>query len=259
MVPALLAAALIAPLSFRVTPEIRSTYVSLGKIVEDRPMQTTQIRVACDLGDFGRIGIRNWNVSSLTDRRDDVHRHALYHTEFGPRWEYDFELAEGWKLKSDFGLGWTIYDGFDASSGNRSYRWWQEDFSLENPYLSPFGRIRRCVHGNDYLYTRLGVRHRFDLGGGILLTPEVAIDGGSSRNQNRVFGRRADGSSLGSGFYSISPRLELTWNANEYCSVFVYVEQYDVLGSARSVNKCYNYRCAHNDWTHGGVGLRLKF
>lgn len=91
---AILAAGVLSPFFLEVTPEVRSTYQSLGKIVEDRPMQITNVRAGYDAGDFGRFGIRNWDVSSLTDRRHDAHRHAFYHFEFGPTWEYDLKLAE---------------------------------------------------------------------------------------------------------------------------------------------------------------------
>ena len=76
---AFLFASFLSPLFFELAPEVRSTYQSLGKIVEDRPMQVTSARFGYDAGSFGRFGIRNWDVSSLTDRRDDAHRHALYH------------------------------------------------------------------------------------------------------------------------------------------------------------------------------------
>ena len=84
----LFASSLIAPFFVEVSPEVRSTYVSLGKLMEDRPMLVVGSRVGFDAGDFGRFGIRNWEVSSLTDRRSDAHRHAAYHSEFGPTWQY---------------------------------------------------------------------------------------------------------------------------------------------------------------------------
>ena len=86
MIP-LLAAGVLSPFFFEATPEVRSTYQSLGKIVEDRPMQMTSLRGGFDAGDFGRFGVRNWNVSSLTGRRSDAHRHALYHSELGLTWQ----------------------------------------------------------------------------------------------------------------------------------------------------------------------------
>ena len=68
MVTGIIAASLLTPFFLEVTPEVRSTYQSLGRIVEDRPMQVTGVRFGYDSGRFGRFGIRNWDVSSLTDR-----------------------------------------------------------------------------------------------------------------------------------------------------------------------------------------------
>ena len=98
MIP-LLAAGVLSPFFFEATPEVRSTYQSLGKIVEDRPMQMTSLRGGFDAGDFGRFGVRNWDVSSLTGRRSDAHRHALYHSELGLTWQRDIEIADGWRLR----------------------------------------------------------------------------------------------------------------------------------------------------------------
>ena len=257
---AILAAGVLSPFFLEVTPEVRSTYQSLGKIVEDRPMQITNVRVGYDVGDFGRFGIRNWDVSSLTDRRHDVHRHALYHTEFGPTWQYDIDIADGWRLKSDLTRSWTLYRGFENRESNRTYHWWQIDQSLENPYVVPFYRLRRCFRGNDYVYFKAGVRRKFTVWESLSFTPSLFAEGGSSRNNRRVLGEKPDWGKWGSGVSSVSFRLETAWAFNENVSVFAFVEQYEVVGrSARHANAESSYRCAHNDWTHGGIGLRLKF
>ena len=248
------------PFSAQVTPEIRTTYLSLGKIVEDRPMQITSVKAYFGLGDFGKIGFRNWDVSSLTPRRGDVHRRALYHTEYGPSWQHGLDIADDWRLNSELNCSWTVYRGFENTDSNKTYWWWQIEQSLANPYLTPYYVLRRCVSGSDYLYCRLGVRRSFPIWSSLSITPALAIDGGSNRNQVRVFGRQADGSSVGTGFYTISPRLELSWKFTGNFTAFIFIEQYEVLGhSAREANRNLNYRCAHNDWTHGGIGLRCSF
>lgn len=256
----LLAATLLSPFFFELTPEIRSTYQSLGKLVEDRPMQVTSARVGVDAGAFGRFGIRNWDVSSLSDRRADVHRHAIYHTEFGPTWQYALALADGWKLTADLTRSWTIYRGFRHGDGDRTYHWWQLDQSLENPYLVPFYRVRKCFRGNDYFYFKTGLRRRFALTERLSVTPSVYAEGGSSRNQTRVLGAKPDGGEWRSGVSSVSVRLEAAWRFDENVSAFVYIEQYGIVGGdARRANGPDVYRCAHDDWTHGGFGLRLRF
>jgi len=256
----LLAAGVLSPFFLHVSPEVRSTYVSLGKIVEDRPMQVTFVRGGIDAGDFGRFGIRNWDVSSLTDRRHDAHRHALYHTEFGPTWQYDLKFRKDCWLVSDLTRSWTMYRGFDDRASNKTYHWWQVDQSLENPYLVPFYRLRRCFRGNDYLYFKVGARRRFSVVGGLYVTPSVFAEGGNSRNNRRVLGAKPDGDRWSSGVSSVSFRLELGWKACENVTAFAFVEQYEVVGGeARRANADSSYRCAHNDWTHGGVGLKIAF
>ena len=254
-------ASALSPFFFEVAPEIRSTYVSLGKIVEDRPMQMTGVRGGIDAGDFGRFGVRNWDVNSLTGRRHDVHRHALYHTEFGPTWQYDLDIAEDWRLKNDLTRSWTMYRGFNAARSNRTYHWWQIDQSLENPYMVPFWRLRRTFRGSDYLYFKAGLRRKFPIWEGLSVTPSVFVDGGTKRSWRRTFGQKANGDDWAcGGIASASARLELGWAFNSNLSAFAYVEQYGIVGGdQRRANGANAYRCAHDDWTHGGVGFRLRF
>ena len=257
---AILAAGVLSPFFFEATPEVRSTYQSLGKIVEDRPMQLTFVRGGYDAGEFGRFGIRNWDVSSLTDRRHDAHRHALYHTEVGLTWQYDLVLADGWRLKSELARSWTMYRGFENRASNRTYHWWQIDQSLENPYVVPFYRLRRCFRGNDYLYFKAGLRKRVTFLDDFYLTPSVFAEGGNSRNKRRVFGPKQGGGEWHDGVASVSFRLEVGWKVSENLTAFAFVEQYEVVGGdERRTNGASSYRCAHNDWTHGGAGLRMMF
>jgi len=260
MGPVSLIASLLSPFFLELTPEVRTTYQSIGKIVEDRPMQIMSLRFGWDTGTFGRFGVRNWDVSSLTDRREDVHRHALYHTEWGPTWQYDWRLAEGWTLKSDLTRSWTIYRGFEAESSNKTYHWWQVEQSLENPYAVPFYRLRRAFRTNDYLYFKAGVRRRFDVWRALSLTPSVFIEGGDRRNQQRVFGRNVAGDGWHNGVGSVSFRLETSWRFNDMVTAFVAVEQYEVVGDdARNTADAGTNPCAHKDWTHAAIGLRLRF
>lgn len=260
MVTGLIAASLLTPFFLEVTPEVRSTYQSLGKIVEDRPMQVTSVKFGYDTERFGRFGIRNWDVSSLTDRRHDAHRHALYHTEFGPTWDFDYSFTDDLKLKTSLTRSWTMYRGFSNSKSDRTYHWWQIDQSLENPYLVPFYRARKCFRGNDYFYFKVGIRRKFSIFTNFFFTPSVFAEGGSSRNFERVIGKRLDAKHWDDGVSSVSVRLEFSWKYNEIMSLFAFIEQYEVVGSdARRTNDLSSYRCAHNDWTHGGIGVRLSF
>ena len=259
----LLAASLISPFFVDFTPEVRTTYVSLGKIVEDRPMQTDFIRVGYDAGTFGRFGIYNFDVSSLTDRRADVHRHALYHTEFGPFWDYDWKIADDWTLRNGLMAVVTLYRGFDDDASNGDYGWIQVGQSLENPYVVPYYRMRRYGLDTDYFYFRIGVRRKCRFLERFYVTPEICVDGGNSRNYRRVIGTNVndrDGDWGHGGVSSITFRLEAGWEINANFTLFAFVEQYEVTGEdARDSNAASSNPCAHNDWTLGGVGLRMWF
>ena len=254
----ILAAGVLSPFFLDVSSEVRSTYQSLGKLVEDRPMQITSVRLGYDAGAFGRFGVRNWDVSSLTGRRHDTHRHALYHTELGPTWQYDLDIADGWRLKSDLTRSWSIYRGFESRESNRTYHWYQIDQSLENQYVVPFYRLRRCFLGNDYLYFKTGIRKRVSFLEDFYLTPSIFAEGGNSRNQRRVFGAKRGGGNWCDGVSSVSFRIELGWKVSDCMTAFAFVEQYEVVGgSERRTNGASSYRCAHNDWTHCGFGLKV--
>jgi len=257
----LLLASLLSPFFVEFTPEVRTTYQSLGKIVEDRPMEINSLRFGWDSGLFGRFGARHWEVSSLTDRRADVHRHALYHTEWGATWQYDWKFADGWTLKNDLTRSWTIYRGFDNEDSNKTYHWWQIDQSLENSYVVPFYRLRRAFITNDYLYFKAGLRRRFVVWRELSITPSVFVEGGNGRNFKRAFGRNVNGGGWGAGGVgSVSFRLEAGWTFNEWLSAFAAVEQYVAVGEdVRDTNAASSNACTHNDWTHGAVGFRLRF
>ena len=252
---------MLSPFFVEVTPEVRTTYQSLGKIVEDRPMQTTFVRAGYDTGRFGRFGFYNFDVSSLTDRRADVHRHALYHTEYGVFGAYDWKIADGWTLRNDLMFAITLYRGFEDDASNGDYGWIQFAQSLENPYLVPYYRMRRYGLDADYFYFRAGIRRKCRFMDDFYVTPDVCVDGGNSRNFRRVFGENSNGGDWGvGGVSSVTFRLEAGWEISGNFTLFAFVEQYEVVGgAARETNAASSYPCAHNDWTVGGVGLRMRF
>lgn len=257
----MLAAGVIAPFFFKVTPEIRSTYQSLGKIVEDRPMQVTSAYFGWDSGLLGRFFVGTFDVNSLTDRRSDVHRHMLYHTEFGPMWELDVPIVDGWFVRNGVCRYWTLYRGFEDESANKTYHWWQWEQSLENPYLVPYYRMRRYFRGSEYFYFKVGVRRKFGVWGPLSLTPSIFAEGGNARNYKKLFGENVNGGSWGvGGVSSVSFRLEAAYELSTPFSLFCFVEQYEVVGAdARDSNEALDYDCAHNDWTIYGIGFRASF
>ena len=73
-------------------------------------------------------------------------------------------------------------------------------------------------------------------------------------------GEKRGGGDWREGASSVSLRLELGWCISECLAAFAFVEQYEVVGGdERRTNRESSYRCAHNDWTHCGVGLKMRF
>lgn len=254
--------AILAPFFVNFTPEVRSSYMSLGKCVEDRPMQTIFARVGYDGGAFGRFGLYNFDVSSLTDRRHDAHRHLFYHTEGGPFWDYDIRLTDSVTLCNGTILAVTLYRGFENDASNGDYGWLQLGQSLENPYVVPYYRVRWYTLDTSYFYFIFGVRRCFPFWERFYVTPSVFAEGGNSDNYARVIGANAKEYDWGAGgVSSLTCRLEGGYKLNSVTTIFLYVEQYEVVGSdARKANSESTYKCAgHNDWTSGGVGLRFIF
>ena len=224
-------------------------------------MQVLLLRTGYATESIGRFGLYHFDVSSLSDRRADVHRHLLYHTEYGLFWDCDWKPAADWTLRSGLLATVTLYRGFENDASNGDYGWIQFLQSLENPYAVPYFRLRRYGLDTDYFYFRLGLRRRFRLPGGFYVTPDIYADGGNSRNYRRVFGENANGGDWGvGGVTALTFRLEAGWEFQDGLTLFAAVEQYEVTGdAARTTNAASSNPCAHNDWTSGSIGLRLRF
>ena len=257
----LLIASVMTPLFVNSSAEVRTSYISLGSIVEDRPMAMVYLRPGIDANEFGRFGLHHWDVSSLTDRRSDAHRKPFYHTEYGPTWEHLWRFADGWGIRSSVIWAWTLYRGFHDPGSDGTYQWIHLNESLENAYLVPFASLRRCYVQADYFYFKLGLRRACALGRGFTLTPSAYAEGGNGKNYARCFGERSDGRPWGAGgVSSVTFRLELSYSVGCGISAFAFAEQYEVVGgAARATNAERTFVCAHNDLTVGGVGMRASF
>ena len=62
------------------------------------------------------------------------------------------------------------------------------------------------------------------------------------------------------GAAAASVRIELGYLMSEHVLLFVFAEQYMVVGGEeRRANRAGSCACAHNVWTLGGFGARIKF
>lgn len=250
--------------SILVQPDVRSAYVTRGKVIEDRPIASVRFRGQLNLGDWGSPGIQSWDVCSLGNRRDDVHRRAFNETDIGFYWHYNYSFSDDWMLSSEVVKYWVILPGYYEPYRSRktcaTINEWRALQSLKNPYITPFYLLRRGVHPNDWMYIRAGVMRSFPLGGGFTLTPQWYAENGNERHFERRYGPRQGGGKYHSGMMSSNFLLELSWKATENLSFYATVHQFNIVSEdARRSVKAHSSPCMRRDLTVGIVGCRIKF
>jgi len=250
--------------SLLVQPDVRTAYITRGKVVEDRPMASVLTRGQVDLWEFGSLGVHSWDKSSLCDRRTDVCRRAFNETDAGVYWHYDYSFNDDWALSSEFVKYWVMLNGYTKQyrdkKSDATLNEWRVIQSLKNPYLTPFYLMRRCVHPKEWMYIRAGVMRKFPLGGGFALTPQWYAENGNERLFENRYGPRQGGGKYHSGMQASNFVLELSWTANDHLSFFVGVQQFDIVSKdARRSTKASSSRCARSDLTVGTAGCRIKF
>lgn len=250
--------------SLLVQPDIRTAYISRGKVVEDRPMFMILTRGQLNFGNLGSIGIQSWDVCSLTGRRSDVHRRAFNETDVGVYLHYDYSIADGWCLSTEVMRYWIGLPGYlepyRSRKLNATLAEWRLSNSLRNPYVTPFYLLRRGCHPYDWLYVRAGLLRAIPLGAGFTLTPQWYAENGSENHFQRRYGPRRNGGKYHSGMMASNFFLELSWKATENLSFYATVHQFNVVSEdARRSIKTHSSRCMRSDLTVGMIGCRLRF
>ena len=254
----------VSAFSLQLQPDVRSAYLSRGKVIEDRPVASILARGSIDLGEWGSPGVQSWDLSSLGNRRTDVHRRAFNETDLGVFWHYNYSFDEDWRLSSEVVKYWVMLPGYTAPYRERktcaTINEWRALQSLENPYVTPFYLLRRGFHPNDWLYVRAGLQRRFPLGGGFALTPQWYAENGNEWHFERRYGPRRNGGKYHSGMQASNFILELSWKATKNISFFVSAHQFDIVSAdARRSVKAHSSPCMRRDLTVGTIGCRIKF
>lgn len=261
------------PFYVNFNPSWRTAYQSRGRVIEDRPMFMTLTRAGFDskdYGNFGKIGFWNWDVSSLSGRRDMVHRRPLNEMDYGVYWTYTWDFGQygdewkGWSLTSDFIKDWITLEGYAhtyrKAKSNASISEWRFGQSLENPYLTPFYLLRRSSHPTEWFYARTGIRRKFALTDTIAFTPEFYAENGNEFLFERRYGAKPNGGHYHGGLMTLNLILELSWKVSNMATVYANVHQFDVTNDdARERIKARKTVSAVRDLTIGTVGIRFRF
>jgi hypothetical protein len=259
----ILTAAALSALSFTYQPDVRTAYLSRGRISEDRPIQSNLLRFDVYLDDYGGIGIWHWHYHSLTPRQREKRDRQFAESDWGVFYNYNLELAEGWTLKNEVMMRWFTFLFYHAPYKDTSDASCTEVYleqALENPYVTPLFRMRRCFLGSKYFYARVGFRRKFAAEWfpaleGLTVTPAFYVDFGDD-NQRARYGTRPHGDAWDEGVMSVLGELNVSYPLSEYVSVFATLQQMGVVN--KDARDAISGK-AHRDYTVFTIGAKCRF
>lgn len=236
---------------------VRTAYLSRGKVVEDRPIEANELRLAARLGEderFGRMGVYHFDYSSLTDRCEPRNSWFMREFNWGAFYHYDLALAEDWTLANEVMPYWALIPHADPSM-----EWWFIQ-SLRNPYVVPSWFMRRGTVTSDFTYFKLGLQKPLscrDIGWERLtVTPGVFAELGNSALMTGRYGLRENGSGIPTGIQSVIVELCANYRINENFRLFATLQQFDLVNAdARKLSHKPNCR----DLTVFMLGVTVGF
>ena len=254
----------LAPFSLTVTPDVRTAYMSRGKVIEDRPFASVRFRGDVDLGAFGKFGLWQWSRHALSGHRQNATRRAFTEDDYAMFWHYDLGLAEGWFLSSEFTMDWLTFPGFhgEAQQQKRDATMveFRVDQSLDNPYLTPFWQMRHAIHPVEWMYVHVGAKHRFRIMEDVSLTPSVFAGTGNELLFEQRFGKREYGRRYHRGIMTLNGELLLEWRVCRHVTFFASVNQYDVVSEdVRRSLSGRRHPKGRRDLVYGTCGLKIRF
>ena len=256
-----------SPVSVSLQSDARTAYQSRGRIIENRPVSTFLGRAAYEVGPLGKIGLWNWDVSSLGNKRRDVHQRPFNEVDLGVFYHYDWALDDdgAWVLTNDLLKDWITLNGYRpeyrARKTDATISEWRFEQALRNPYVTPYYLLRRGIHPNEWFYTQIGARKAIALPLDFTFTPMFYVETGNEYHFERRYGKRVDGGRhYHSGAQSTNLKLDLAWKASSNVSLFLNVQQFDIVSEdARDAVKAKTTAEARRDLTILSLGLRARF
>ena len=253
-------------ISLKAGADVRTAYLSRGKVCEARPMSSQSVTADIMLDQFhvpGRVGIDFWTISSLTHKMDTIHKNMFFQErDFTLRYGYDWDIADDWRLASDVMFTWVTLPGYRHDKGldycRHECRFAQR---LENPWVTPYYLLRRAIHPDDWLYVRVGAQHVFRLTDTLSLTPNFYAECGNDRHFRQRYGANDPvWTSYTDGVQALNAVLTLSWKVTKWASIFASVQQFDIVDDdARDRTKAKKTHNSRRDLTVGTIGVVCRF
>ena len=202
-----------------------SSYMfSLGSVRADHAVWMLEGDAVQHLSGFGHVLLGYWALSDLEKKHDSGHRTSVYESDPYLFYGYDFDFAEGWRLRNRLGLIWVCNEGYDEKVAHL-IREWTYAGELKSPCAVLFGQVR-VVDGRG-TFVRCGLKRVIEVAGGMFsIMPHVAMSGGSTRWNRCRYGDYDGKPRLSGGMgtvdYGISVLVPLGWGASFYVDISGY-------------------------------------
>jgi len=247
--------------SIRAYADVESAYISRGYIWDVRPYSAQFVDGALHLGPFGSIDASVWTMSATSDRGQSgrMSRRAYAEIDYVLRYTYDVKLAKDWTLSNGIARQWVTNPGYVTGRTLCDFQFTQ---SLQNPYLTPYWKLRTIRHPYDANYAFVGVKKAWTLLEGLSLTVDVYGDFSDRRDFEHLYGPKpwAPASRYRGGLQALNLVFRLDYALTEHVGLFAFVGQFDVVhGDARRALKATKIPEARRDLTYGGVGISVAF
>lgn len=245
--------------------DFETAYKQRGFVIDKHPIFVQSVEPLVDLGMFGFVGFDVWAVSATSRTGQSYNRRNAYNeVYYDVLYGYEYSFVEDWKLSTWVWLGWDTLPGYREDS--QGFSEWCIEQSLENPYVSPYWHLERCVKGGDGSYWEVGLRRRFNLTDQLKLTVSFFSELCNGRHISSTYGANpfsGDGT-YSSGFMALDLDIRLAYYLTEWMNIYAFVHQFDAVSSdLRDINEAarryYGYVEALSDITYGGVGIQIEF
>ena len=202
-----------------------SSYLySLGSVRADHPVWMMEGDVVQRLSLLGHVLVGYWALSDLGRHGDRSHRSGVYESDPYLFYGYDWNFADGWRLRNRLGMIWIFNEGYNVDVVHLM-REWTYIGEITSPWATFCGQAR-AVDGRG-TYVRIGVHHGFEMSDGLFsVTPHVALYGGSGRWNRKRYGDFVDGRSIAAGLgtldYGVRLDVPIKWGASWYLDLCGY-------------------------------------
>ena len=241
--------------------EVRTAYVSRGRVVADNPFSAQSADVELLFGDWGRCGGYVWSVTAFSRRGQAASRRNAYHeADYNLHYTYDLPLAEAWTLENTVARHWVTLPGYHYDLN--TIQEWHEGQALRNPYVTPYYLFRHATDPQPWNYWYVGIRRGFGLLEDLDFSVNFYGDLGDARHFMLQYGAKPGepGSQYHGGLQALNLVLRLDWRVASHCTLFAYAWQFGVVSDdARDSLKASSRPESKRDITVAGVGASVYF